>query len=90
VMADDGGWETLLTALRIPYAVMWYEDIVDDYANALRGISLHLGLGLQVDGHVAPSTHRLGDALNAVWEARFRREIFGETVTLGDSDQSGP
>ena len=78
VMADDSGWEMLLAAARIPHAVMFYEDMVQDLSDALRGISLHLGLGLKVDGCFVPSTHRLGDGLNEIWEGRFRQEIFGE------------
>ena len=87
VVADDSGWESLLAASCIPHGVMFYEDIIRDFPEALRGISHHLGLGLKVDGHVVPSTHRLGDGLNEIWEARFRHEIFGEAAIAGGERQ---
>lgn len=77
VMADDAGWAALLDRAKVPHAVAFYEDVVDDFPGSLAAIGDRLGLGLDRAHFLAPSTHRLGDHLNAAWEARFRDDLFG-------------
>lgn len=72
-----------------PYEIV-YEDLLDNYAETMRGALVHLGLDCEFPYRVADSQlQRQHNELSLAWCARYRRERADSVAALAHQPNLG-